>query len=124
MHALSLQWNIEYEEYSVIHCYRKGVLLSTLMVRIMPFTLLHVVEDNVVKNYFISFDIDDKGILGSFHKSCAFILQILHVSYPLLARFFDRDSFNFSFFLYAAVLKIMLKSDAINTMQPQVQTSY
>ena len=68
----------------------------------------------MVKNYFISFDIDDKGILVSFYKSCGFILQILHVSYPLLARFFDRDSFNFS----------LLKSDAINTMQPQVQTSY
>ena len=94
------------------------------MVQIMPFMLLHVAEDNLVKNYFISFDIDDKGIVVSFYKSCAFILQILHVSYPLLARFFDRDSFNFSFFLYAAVLKIMLKSDAINTMQPQVQTSY
>ena len=50
------------------------------MVQIMPFTLLHVVEDNVVQNYFINFDIDDKGILVSFYKICAFILQILHVS--------------------------------------------
>ena len=39
------------------------------MVQIMPFMLLHVVEDNVVKNYFISFDIDDKGILVSFYNS-------------------------------------------------------
>ena len=68
------------------------------MVQIIPFMLLHVAEDNLVKNYFISFDIDDKGILLPIYKSCAFILQILHVSYPLLARFFDRDSFNFSFF--------------------------
>ena len=38
------------------------------MVQIIPFMLLHVAEDNLVKNYFISFDIDDKGIVVSFYK--------------------------------------------------------